>query len=236
MTGQSEDFTNRLDRLRADLIEQGRRVQAQLEAAFEAVFERDEPRAQRVVDQDDVIDRVDVDLEKAVVRLLSDATRINEHLEDAQLRVILTIVKVNNELERIADVGVAFARSVPSFRSIENDFPDAFRVLANSVIGLMRDTNGAVARSDEKLASVVLKSEDTIASFKASVLRDAEQRIADGTMDVDFAFALHEIATRCEHVADHCGNIAEQIIYLVTGSIVRHTDGGWERVPTDGHG
>jgi phosphate uptake regulator len=49
-------------------------------------------------------------------------------------------------------------------------------------------------------------------------------------MSADFAFALHEVATACEIIADHCTNIAEQVIYLTTGAIVRHGLNAWERV------
>jgi phosphate transport system protein len=104
-------------------------------------------------------------------------------------------------------------------------------VLCNSVIGILRDVNRALERSDAGLARIVLHSEDAVEQFKSALLRDAEQQIADGTMTVDVAFSLHEIASQCERMADHCTNIAEQIIYAATGAIVRHTDAGWVDVP-----
>ena len=63
-----------------------------------------------------------------------------------------------------------------------------------------------------------------------AILRDAERKIAQGTMPVDFALSLHELANECCKIADHCTNISEQVIYLVTGAIVRHTDAGWVEV------
>ena len=50
-------------------------------------------------------------------------------------------------------------------------------------------------------------------------------------MNVDFAFRLHEVATQCELIADHCTNIAEQVIYLTTGAIVRHMTNSWVELP-----
>ena len=69
-------------------------------------------------------------------------------------------------------------------------------------------------------------------AFKGALLRDAEEKIAAKTMTVDFAFLLHEVATNCEIVADHCTNIAEQVLYSATGTIVRHTPAEWVEVPT----
>jgi phosphate uptake regulator len=77
---------------------------------------------------------------------------------------------------------------------------------------------------------VVLQSEDAVEAFKAAILQDAERQIAAGAMPVDFAFALHEIANECCRMADHCTNIAEQVIYSLSGAIVRHTDAGWVEV------
>jgi phosphate transport system protein len=231
MPATPEGFALRLQRLRADLVEQGRRVQALLEGAFEAVFSRDPARAARVIAMDDAIDTVDVEIERASVQLLTDATHENSKLEPAQLRAVLTVVKINNELERIADAGVEIAERCAALREMPGSIPETFQVMANSVVGIIRDVNRAYERSDAALAKVVLQSEDAVEAFKSAVLTDAERKIAAGQMPVDFAFALHEIASECIRMADHCTNIAEQVIYSVTGAIVRHMEGGWVEVP-----
>lgn len=229
----SRDFATRLGHLRADLVEQGRRVQSLVEAAFESLFDRDPQAASRVIGQDDIIDQVDVDLERASVKLLSDATGSHgdASVDQTHVRTLLTVVKVNNELERIADLAVNVARCVESFPADSKGMPKTFRVMSNSVVGIIRDVNRALDRSDPDLALVVLNSEDTVESFKKAILRDAEEHIAAGDLGVDEAFLLHEIANLCERMADHCTNIAEQVIYSATGKIVRHTDGRWEEVP-----
>ncbi len=227
-----EDFAKRLDRLRADLVEQGRRVQSLVDSAFEAVFSRDVALADRVIEQDNVIDRVDVDLERASVKLLSDATAPDSAtcVSHADIRTLLTVVKVNNELERIADLAVDVARRVKSLASGTGGMPDTIRVMSNSALGIIRDVIRALEQSDANLAGVVLQSEDAVETFKNAILRDAEERIAAGELGVDEAFLRHEIANICERMADHCTNIAEQVIYSATGKIVRHTDGRWEEV------
>jgi phosphate transport system protein len=231
MPATTQGFAIRLDRLKADLVKQGERVRMLLEAAFESVFTRDTARAARSCGLDDEIDRVDVQLEKDAVQLLRDATHENARLEPDQLRAVLTVVKINNELERIADCGVDIAESVSALRQMPGFIPETFQVMANSVVGIIRDVNRAFEKSDPALAKVVLQSEDCVEAFKAAILKDAERKIAGGFMPVDFAFQLHEIANLCCKMADHSTNIAEQVIYSVTGAIVRHTDAGWVEIP-----
>jgi phosphate transport system protein len=230
MPSTPQGFSDRLQRLQSTLVEQGARVQRLLEDAFEATFNKDAAAAARVIERDDEIDRVDVEVERSAVNLLTDATHEGAQLDAHQLRTILTIVKINNELERIADGAVSIAERARILAQAESPIPGTFRVMANSVVGILRDTNRAFERSDTALAKVVLQSEHTVEVFKAAILQEAERRIASGDTPVEFAFSLHEVANECCRMADHCTNIAEQVIYLVSGAIVRHTDGKWVEV------
>lgn len=228
---------HRIDQLKGDLVGQGRRVLEAIELGFEAFLERREDLARRVIELDDEVDRVDVEIEKAAVKLLEDATDSTAKLGARPLRAVLTIVKVNNELERIADLAVGVAEGVAAMAGTPGEIPATFRVLANSVAGILRDVTASLDHADAGLARVVLQSEEAVLAFKSLVLRDAEQHIARGTMTVDFAFALHEVASACERMADHCTNIAEQVIYSATGAIVRHQLGQWVDVaPRPGAG
>jgi phosphate transport system protein len=231
MPESPQAFDARLDQLRSDLVDQGRRVQAMLEEAFEAVFNRNTERAKVAVQKDDEIDAVDVVIEKTAVSLLGDATRQGASLTDVQLRTVLTIVKVNNELERIADCALEVATCVGSLRPDAPPYPGTFRVMANSVVGILRDSCTSIAKSDPVLAKVVLQSQHAVTAFKDALLRDAETKLTTGNMPIDFAFHLHEIANQCELMADHCTNIAEQVIYLTTGGIVRHVESAWIEIP-----
>jgi phosphate transport system protein len=224
-------FDQRLQSLKGELVRQGERVQRLLEAAFTAVFARDPAAADRVASLDDEVDRVDVEVEQRCVQLLTEATREHVALSERQLRAVLTIVKINNEMERVADCGVTIAERVDALASLAGDIPPTFQVMANSVVGVVRDVNRAFGREDAALARIVLQSEDAIEAFKMAILQDAERRIAAGTMSADFAFVLHEIAGECCKMADHCTNIAEQVIYAATGAIVRHMEGKWVEVP-----
>lgn len=217
-------FAQKFSQLKDDLITQGDRVVDHVLRAVESFFDSDKPKAEQVVEDDNVIDRVDVEIERASVPLLAMGTQ-DEH----DIRSVLTVVKINNELERIADCAVSIAEVVREPGDPDQPMPATFRVMANSVIGMLQDANRALARKDIDLAERVLRFDDAVNQFQAEIVRDAQQKVASGSFNVDFAFRLLVVTRALDQVADHCTNICEQIIYLQTGNIVRHLPEGWTK-------
>lgn len=231
MTTPPDAFDEHLSKLRGRLADQGRTVRRMSELAFEAVYARDASAAAGIVAMDDEVDQADLEIERDAVRVLGQATRDGSALSDAQLRGILTCVKVNNELERIADAATAIAESIVNLSDRQTPLPKTTRVMTNSVLGIIHDTVSAFERVDAGKAKIVLASEGAVLNFNALILRDAEERVADGRMSVDLAFDLHEIVSQSVLMADHCTNIAEQVIYEATGAVVRHAEGAWVEIP-----
>jgi phosphate transport system protein len=154
---------------------------------------------------DDEIDRVDVEIERASIPLLAMGPK-----EEYDIRSVLTIVKVNNELERVADCAVNIAEVVLHQEKSNERIPDTFHVMANSVIGMLRDANRSLAKSNPTLAQQVLLFDDTVAGFKEKILLDAQEKVAKGQFTVKFAFRLLAVTKAFERIADHCTNISEQ--------------------------
>jgi len=227
MSGESSDFERRIDRLKADLVAQGSRVLTMVEEAVEAVFDHDVEKAARVEAQDTIIDKADVEIERAAVAIFTDMAATRVDIPHEQIRLVLTIVKVNNEMERIADEAVGVAQRAPALADLNRPLPDRFRVMANSVIGIIEATNTCFERIDPELAQTVLASDDLVDRFEHQILLDMQREVAGGAMPVDDAFAIGKIAAAFERIDDHCTNIAEQAIYVSTGKIVRHTRGSW---------
>ena len=218
----------RLNDLRATLAELGVLVQRVLEDAIEAVFTKDAAKARQVIERDAEIDAVDVRVERDAVRLLTEAAATSQtELGEYEIRLILTIVKVNNEFERIGDLSGKIASQVDRVASFPQPLPAKFRVLANSIIGIMHNTNAAFGQLDVDAARLVLSSDDATELFQRAILRDTEEGLAAGRHSVDFAFALQTIAGALARIGDHCTNVAEQVIYVETGKIVRHLDDHW---------
>lgn len=218
----SEEFHQRLDRLHHDIVQQGQRVEAMVERAFESIFDADRAKAEQVVRDDDHIDRVDIEIEKAAVELLTLGER-----HPAQIRMVLTIVKVNNELERIADLGAGVANLVVLVSRCKECFPPTLQVTVNSVIGMIRDANMSMRDLDSSRARQVLASDDLVEKFSRTLLREVQEQLSQGACTVDFASAFWTIGNAIERMADHTTNIAEQVIYVESGQIVRHLSEGW---------
>lgn len=211
-----------------DLHRQGRLVLQSVEDAVEAVFERRESKAREVIGRDEQIDRDDVRIEKAAVQLLVDEWG-HEGVGAADVRAVMTVVKVNNELERIGDLSVAMAERVGALSSSGVALSPRFRVMANSVIGIMRDTNTALEKMDTQAAQRVLAFDDATEQFRTAILRELEEGLVKGVHTVDFSFAANRVAHCLARIADHCTNVAEQVIYVATGKIVRHQGEHWTR-------
>ena len=215
-------FSSKLNELQTVLHAQGDRVLTLVTLAIESYFDHDEAKARTVVALDDEIDSVDVAIERASIPLLAMG-QTNEHA----IRQVLTLVKVNNELERIADCGVNIAEQVVGHQHLSDPMPPTFRVMANSVLGMLRDSNRALATSNAELARQVLLSDDTVDRFRNELILQAQEQVALGTSSVRFAFRVTGATRNMERIADHSTNICEQTIYLLSGKIVRHRPEGW---------
>lgn len=229
MPASDPTFNNRLAELKQKLVEQGRAVQLQIERAIESVFEKDRERARGAVDGDRDIDLRDVQIEREAVQLLYDAMDKGVRMDHHAVRTVLTIVKVNNEFERIADCAVNIAERIESFMGLDTALPPKFRVIANSVVGIMAATNTAFATMDVAAAQLVLSTDDATEAFKDAILKDTESQLARGEHTVDYAISLRLVAVNLARMSDHCTNVAEQVIYVESGKIVRHMGDHWTK-------
>ena len=216
------EFEKKLAQLSADLNTQGARIADQLLRAVESTFDGNVDSAKVVVANDTIIDQVDVEIERACIELLRIGAT-DEH----SIRSVLTIVKVNNELERIADCAVIVAESAINHNDLISSAPPTFRVMANSVVGMARDTNKALAETDTKVAIRVLSFDDTVDRFRKEIVLDVQHLTSRGELEPLVAFELLAVTRAMERIADHCTYICEQVIYLETGKITRHLPEGW---------
>ena len=214
----ADDFHSRLEQLKGELYVQAEKVLQQALLAVECYFSHDQAKQKTIEENEGQIDRADVEIERHSIPLLGMG-----QTDPYAIRSVLTIVKVNNELERIADCAANVANaSTPGAPT-----PDRFKVMANSVIGMLQDSNRSLANGDAQLAMKVLTFDDTVNEFKTEILLDAQRGVADGDISVEEGFGLMKVTKSLERIADHCTNICEQVIYLETGKIMRHNADGW---------
>jgi phosphate transport system protein len=210
-------FVNLLDELRRQSLGMAAQVEDMLHEAGEVVFDSAPALAPRVVARDAEIDAAEVAVEAEVIRLLALYQPVG-----IDLRTLCTVLKVNSDLERIADCAVNIAERArhgalqpAAQRSLElRQMCPLVRQVLHSVIQAYRDTDAAAARE-------VLRRDDDVDALYQQIIRtvvggDISREQVAGYLD------LVSVAKNLERVADHATNIAEDVIYLSTGKIVRH--------------
>jgi phosphate transport system protein len=137
--------------------------------------------------------------------------------------MITTIIKANSDFERIADCAVNIAQRVlPLSRHEGYEVPADLKLMANSVIGTLRDTIKAFNLSDEAVARHVLRGDDVVDALYHQIVQDTLTQMESARHDADVDLANIMIAKNLERIGDHCTNIAEDVIFVRLGRIVRH--------------
>ncbi len=210
-------FIDRLDELKDRIARMTAMVQQAAEVAVEAVLTANAPMAQQVFALDEKIDEEEVQIEKGAIDLLA-----LYQPAAGDLRLITIIIKANSDFERIADCAVnASQRVLPLVRTGYQAPPD-MRLMASSVLSTLRDTIKAFNLSDETLARQVLRGDDVVDALYHQIVQDMLSRLENAGSDANTELSNVMIAKNLERMADHCTNIAEDVIYAHTGRIIRH--------------
>jgi phosphate transport system protein len=214
----SHHFVDLLEELKTRLARMSALVQGTVEQAVDAVFTMDLGKAQQVIDTDRRIDDEEVQVEKAAIDLLA-----LHQPAASDLRLITTVIKVNSDYERIADCAVNVAQRVQILRNIERySPPEDLRVMASSVVSTLRDTIKAFNMIDESLARQVLRGDDVVDALYHQIVHDTLSVMESDSHKANRDLSNIMIAKNLERIADHCTNIAEDVIYTHSGRIVRH--------------
>src|SRR5687768_798849 len=170
------NFIDQLDTLKGRLARMSALVQQVVEQAVDSVFSGNESLADQTVATDNRVDDEEVEIEKLAVKLLAlhQPTAID-------LRLITTIIKANSDLERIADCAVNCAQRVSQLKR-ETDYrpPADLKLMANTVVAVLRDTLKCLNLGDETLAKKVVCSDHTVDALYASIVQDMLSGMGNG--------------------------------------------------------
>ena len=189
-----------------------------VEQACEAVFTCNARLAQEAILLDQRVDEEEVRVEKSAIDLLA-----LQQPAAVDLRLVTTIIKVNADFERIADCAVNIAqRAMPLSHLEDYDLPSDLKLMANTVMSTLRDTMKAFNLRDEALARHVLKSDDVVDALYHQIVQDMLALMESDGQKANVDLGNIMIAKNLERIADHCTNIAEDVVYIHTGRIIRH--------------
>jgi phosphate transport system protein len=207
-----------LSELKERLLWMGSLAERAVHQATHAVLEAKEPLAEGVLKDESVINDLQMEIDDRVMQLLA-----LHQLMAADLRFVLAVARINNDLERIADQAVNIAQSAKRILRHPRVKPyvDLPR-MSEMAEAMVRDSLNAVVRRDMELARAVLVRDDQVDNLRDQIFRELLSYMMGDSSVVFQAFELILVAKNLERVADHATNIAEDVIYMVEGHDVRH--------------
>ena len=213
-------FDQELVQLQQEILRMGTLVEKAVELAVQSLRDGDVQMAVQVIDDDDLVDRLEVELEERCIRLIA----LQQPLA-GDLRIIGTVLKVITDLERVADYATNIAEitvrlaGAPLFKPLV-DIPRMARMAQQ----MLRQSLDAFVQRDVELAEAVCRADDPVDEL-FSALYDELMGYVNEAADrqrITQAINLIFVARYLERIADHATNIGERVIYMVTGKRVAH--------------
>ncbi|GHT28516.1 phosphate transport system regulatory protein PhoU [Planctomycetales bacterium] len=216
------ELPKRLERLFLKLDRAALTVEQHLSDMLFAIDGGNLSDAEAIISGDEKINRREVEIERECIRLLA-----LYQPAAGDLRKICFAIKVNNDLERIADNCVSSAKMMSILVKDDIDIKNfqTFHILSNLVVDAVHQTNQLIsAKQDISLAHSIIKN-DRLVVDKAfrNFLQEVFTEGSNPHCQIDSVYALTSIGRALERIGDLCTNIAEDTVFLLTGEIVRHT-------------
>ena len=218
-------MTRHIDRQIGNLKEKIRRVGTVVEEAISksisAVINRDVQLAQRVLASDDAIDRMEVEVEEECLKILALYQPVA-----ADLRFVVAVLKINNDLERMGDLAKNIAKRVAQLEGAGPvELPPEIRTMAMQAEEMVRECLAAVIDADPVLARRIREQDDVVDQARQKVRKRILAGIKEHPENVEVLLRINSITKHIERIADMATNVAEDVIYMVEGDIVRHRPG-----------
>lgn len=211
-------FEREIDRLKRDLLSLSARVEDALRRAVKAIHERDADLGRAVARDDDQIDALEVELEEDCLKVLALYQPVAH-----DMRLIVAILKINNDLERIGDLASTLGKRAADLAARPNArTPMDIHRPAQIAQRMLTWAMDAFVREDVALARKVLDADDEVDDLHREAFSRAIAAMQASPEDVQPLMDTLSVSKALERIADHATNIAEDVIYLHEGAIVRH--------------
>ncbi len=210
-----EDF----DRIKSKILMMGSLVEEQIRNALTALIERDEALARQVIENDHQVNTFDVEIDEMALDAL---VRYQPVARD--LRFVTTAMKISTELERMSDLAENICE-----RAIElNEEPQLkpyidIPHMAERARIMVKESLDSFVKMDSSLARKVVQDDDFVDNLTEQLFRELLSFMIENPRTISRAIRLSFISKYIERIADHATNVAELVVYLVEGKIIRHT-------------
>lgn len=207
-----------LEEIRAKLDQISLLVCHAVEGAATAALELRADIAQKVIAGDTAIDTEEVELEELCLRVLALYQPVAQ-----DLRSVIAALKANNDLERIGDLAVSVALRVQKIAGKKPSTITPIEKMSSLCISLLKDSMLAFRKGDTALARKVWERDSEVNAIHRGNYDLLQARMKEDPDNIESYVSYLSISRNFERIADHATNIAEDVIYLIDGEIVRHT-------------
>ena len=207
-----------IENLKKLVLSLGAIVEEQIQHAILALERRDTELANTVIQKDREIDSLEIVIEEECLKILALYQPVAK-----ELRFVVAVLKMNNDLERMGDLAANIAKRARYLSKKEKiDLVADFGVVAEKAQAMVKKSLDALVNTDVKLAREVCASDDEVDKLTKHMLKrtiNAIEKNPDRTKDY---FSIRSVSKNLERIADSATNIAEDVIYLCSGDIIRH--------------
>lgn len=212
-------FERELSKLRKHVLAEAAMVETALERSIRAFAEKDVALARTVIDGDKEIDAMEIEVEEECLKVLA-----LHHPVATDLRFIVTVLKMNNDLERIGDITVSVARRAIYLSECDCKYtmPDEFSEMTTRVRRMLKNALDSLIKRDENLALSTIAEDDDVDALKRQIGDKIREQIRGNPDDSRMLMKMLDSTRHLERIADLATNICEDVVYLIRGKIMRH--------------
>lgn len=212
-------FEEKVKILNREIIKYGALVEQMIEKSIKSLINDDADIARQVINKDEEkANRLELEIEESCVNTIA----LYEP-KAKLLRLILMILKINNDFERMGDHAVNIAQSARDIAGEKRvkhlkDIPE----MANETIKMLKDSTTAFINEDPDLAKAVCERDNVVDNLKDKIYRELMTVMAKDSDNIEQALHLMRISSNLERIADLSTNICEDVIFIVKGEVIKH--------------
>lgn len=223
----SHQFNKELEDIRNKVLTMGGLVEQQVTNGLTALLEADNDLAAQVSERDFEVNKLEVEIDEECTQVLA-----RRQPAASDLRLIVTVIKIITDLERIGDEAEKLGRFSRDLTKISKDTPSyrkELRHLGELVKSMLRDSLDAFARLDVEAALRIAQRDEDVNREYETLERLLSTHLVEDPRQASKLFKVTWCARALERVGDHSVNICEYVVYLVKGRDIRHTNMGQVR-------
>jgi phosphate transport system protein len=215
----SKHLERDLDNLQRDLVMLAGSVEEAIQKATSALKQRRVSLAQEVIDGDNIIDQEENYIEEECLKLLA----LHQPVA-VDLRRITMALKINNELERMADLAEDVAERALHLARLNStlEVPGKLQRMTELAVSMVHKSIDAFVNLDGQLARQICRLDKQVDAYNNEIIDELIQTMQSSPEMVEPGLSLFSATRHVERIADHATNIAEDVVYLVEGEIIRH--------------